>query len=193
MDFLDNLIQYDKELLVFLNGLGNENWDTFWLIITNQLSWIPLYLLFFFLIFKTFGWKKGIVLIILTAAMVAFSDQLTVFIKNSVERLRPNNDPVLKDIIRVIKNNTSFSFVSGHATTSTAVTIFMHLTLKKYYKHTIVFFLWPMLFAYSRVYIGAHFPLDITVGAILGAFVGFIFYQLSLIILAKVDVKKGKV
>jgi len=193
LDFLDNLIQYDKELLVFLNGLGNENWDTFWLIITNQLSWIPLYLLFFFLIFKTFGWKKGIVLIILTAAMVAFSDQLTVFIKNSVERLRPNNDPVLKDIIRVIKNNTSFSFVSGHATTSTAVTIFMHLTLKKYYKHTIVFFLWPMLFAYSRVYIGAHFPLDITVGAILGAFVGFIFYQLSLIILAKVDVKKGKV
>ena len=193
MDFLDNLIQYDKELLVFLNGLGNENWDTFWLIITNQLSWIPLYLLFFFLIFKTFGWKKGIVLIILTAAMVAFSDQLTVFIKNSVERLRPNNDPVLKDIIRVIKNNTSFSFVSGHATTSTAVTIFIHLTLKKYYKHTIVFFLWPMLFAYSRVYIGAHFPLDITVGAILGAFVGFIFYQLSLIILAKVDVKKGKV
>lgn len=193
MDFLDNLIQYDKELLVFLNGLGNENWDSFWLIVTNQFSWIPLYLLFFFLIFRTFGWKKGLVFMVVTALMITFSDQLTVFIKNTTERLRPCSDPTINDIIRVVLDRKSFSFVSGHATTSTAVTLLMHLTLKKYYKYTIVFFLWPMLFAYSRVYIGAHFPLDITVGAILGAFVGFIFYQLSLIILAKVDVKKGKV
>ncbi|GAH06304.1 unnamed protein product, partial [marine sediment metagenome] len=46
MTFLDKIIQYDKDLLVFINGLGTENWDSFWLLATNQLSWIPLYLLF---------------------------------------------------------------------------------------------------------------------------------------------------
>ena len=187
MTFLDKIIQYDKELLVFLNGLGNENWDSFWLIITNQLSWIPLYLLFFFLIFKLFGWKKGVVILVLTAAMVAFSDQLTVFIKNYTERLRPNRDPAINDIIRIVKNNKSFSFVSGHATTSMAVSLFMFLTLKQNYKYTYFFFIWPLLFAYSRVYLGVHFPLDVSFGALLGVLIGYMFYRLSLKILAKTD------
>ena len=137
MSFLDKIIQYDKELLVFINTMGSENWDGFWLAITNQLSWIPLYLLFFYLIFKALGWKKGLGLILLTALLVTFSDQFTVFLKNYFERLRPNRDPSINEIIRILKNNSSFSFVSGHATTSTAVTLMMHLTLKKYYKYTL--------------------------------------------------------
>ena len=186
MTFLDKIIQYDKELLVFLNGLGNENWDTFWMTITNQFSWLPLYVLFLVLIFKAFGWKKGLALVVLTAVLVTFSDQLTVFIKNSTERLRPNRDPQINEIIRIIKNNKSFSFVSGHATTSTAISLFMHLTLKKYYKYTILFFIWPLLFAYSRIYIGVHFPIDVTVGAILGTLIGYLFYKISLKLLLKV-------
>jgi len=189
LDFLQNIIQHDKDLFVFFNGLGNENWDSFWLIITNQFSWIPLYLLFFFLIFKSFGWKKGIVFIVLTAAMVAFSDQLTVFIKHSTERLRPCSDPTINDIIRVVLNRNSFSFVSGHATTSTAVSLLMYLTLKEFYKYTIFFFIWPLLFAYSRIYVGVHFPGDVTIGALLGSVIGYVFYMISLKVLAKGDVK----
>lgn len=189
MTFLDKLIQLDKDLLVFLNGLGNENWDNFWLITTNQLSWIPLYLLFFYLIFKSLGWKKGVALIILTALLVTFSDQFTVFIKNFFERLRPNRDPSINEIIRILKNNKSFSFVSGHATTSTAVSLFMHLTLKKYYKRTILFFIWPLLFAYSRIYIGVHFPIDVVTGAILGSLIGYVFYKISLKVFLKIDAK----
>ena len=193
MTFLDKLIHLDKELFVFLNGLGNENWDTFWMVITNQFSWIPLYLLFFYLINKSLGWKKLIALILLIALLVTFSDQLTVFIKHTFERLRPNRDTSINEIIRVLKNNKSFSFVSGHATTSTAVSLFMHLTLKKNFKYTILFFIWPLLFAYSRIYIGVHFPIDVTVGALLGLLIGWIFYKLSLIILLKIDSKNLEV
>lgn len=186
---LDKIIELDKELLVFLNGLGNEHWDTFWMTITNQLSWIPLYVLILILLIRSLGWKKGLTLLILTAVLVTFSDQLTVFIKNTTARLRPNRDPEINEIIRIIKNNKSFSFVSGHATTSSAVIMFMHLTLKKYYKYTILFFIWPVLFAYSRIYIGVHFPIDVIVGAMLGLLIGFVFYKLSLMILAKMDSK----
>ena len=189
MTFLEKFIQYDKDLFVFLNGLGTENWDSFWMSVTNQFSWIPLYLLFFYLIFKSLGWKKGIALLFLTALLVTFSDQLTVFIKNSFGRLRPNRDPSINEFIRILKNNKSFSFVSGHATTSTAVSLFMHLTLKKNYRFTILFFIWPILFAYSRIYIGVHFPLDVTFGALLGILIGFIFYKLSLRIISKIDSK----
>jgi len=68
--------------------------------------------------------------VLLTAVLVTFSDQFTVFLKNYFERLRPNRDPSINEIIRILKNNSSFSFVSGHATTSTAVTLMMHLTKK---------------------------------------------------------------
>ncbi len=186
LTFLEKIIQNDKDLFVYLNSLGNENWDTFWMTITNQFSWIPLYFLFFFLIYKSFGWKKGFVLLLLTALLVTFSDQFTVFIKNYFERLRPNRDPSINEIIRILKNNKSFSFLSGHATTSIAVSLFMHLSLKKYYKYTILFFIWPLLFAYSRIYIGVHFPIDVTAGALLGLLIGYVFYRLSLKLLLKV-------
>ncbi len=190
LTFLEKIIQYDKDLFVYLNSLGNENWDAFWMTITNQFSWIPLYLLFFFLIYKSFGWKKGLSLLLLTALLVTFSDQFSVFIKNYFERLRPNRDPSINEIIRILKNNKSFSFLSGHATTSIAVSLFMHLSLKKYYKYTLLFFIWPLLFAYSRIYIGVHFPIDVIAGSLLGMLIGYIFYRLSLELLLKVDSKK---
>lgn len=189
MTLLDNIIQYDKDLLVFLNGLGTETWDSFWIIITNQLSWIPLYLVFAYMIFKSYGWKKGLGILLLMAVLVTFSDQFTVFIKAYSERLRPNRDPSINEFIRILKNNKSFSFVSGHATTSTAVTLFMHLSLKKFYPYTGLFFIWPLLFAYSRIYIGVHFPLDVTMGAILGLLIGYLFYKLSLSMLSWIDRK----
>ena len=189
MNFLDKLIQFDKDLLVFINGFGTENWDSFWLLVTNQLSWIPLYLLFLYLIFKTLGWKKAIGLVLLAAVLVTFSDQFTVFLKNYFERLRPNRDPSINEVIRILKNNSSFSFVSGHATTSSAVTLFMYLTLRKHYNYTILFFIWPVLFSYSRMYIGVHFPLDVFIGAILGLLIGYLFYRFSLRLLGWIENK----
>ena len=193
MGVLDTILEYDKELFVYLNALGNENWDTFWMTLTNQLSWIPLYLLFLILIVKQLGWKKGLVLILFTALLITFSDQFSNLMKNSFGRLRPNRDVSINEFIRILKNNKSFSFISGHATTSTAVTLFMHLTLRKYYKYTLFFFIWPLLFAYSRIYIGVHFPLDIICGALFGLVIGFIFYRLSLKLLFKMDEKNGTV
>lgn len=189
MSFLDKIIQYDRDLLVFINGLGSENWDGFWIVITNQFTWTPLYLLFFYLIFRSYGWKKGLALLLLTALLVTFSDQFTVFLKNYFERLRPNQDPSLNQVIRVLKNNRSFSFVSGHAATSSAVSMLMFLTLKKYYRFTPLFFIWPLIFSYSRMYLGVHFPLDVLVGAMLGLLIGYLFYKLSLKLLAWVEKK----
>jgi undecaprenyl-diphosphatase len=190
LNFLDKIIQLDKEVFIFLNGLGTENWDRFWIITTNQFSWIPLYFIFFYLIFKSLGWRKGIILIIITALLVTFSDQFTVFIKNFFGRLRPNRDPSINEFIRILKNNKSFSFVSGHATTSIAVSLFMHLTLKKNFRYTILFFIWPLFFSYSRIYIGVHFPIDVVLGALLGLLIGWAFYKLSLKVLLKYDSKK---
>ena len=193
MSFLEKIIDHDKELFIYLNSLGSEPWDNFWMTLTNQFSWIPLFALLLLLVFKSYGWKKGIILMLIAALLITFSDQFVNFIKDSIGRLRPNNDTSINELIRILKRPSSFSFVSGHSTTSFAVTTFIIATLKKYYKYPFILLIWPILFAYSRIYVGVHFPIDIFVGMLLGILIGYVFYRISLALLNKIPEKHNKV
>lgn len=172
----ESIIQKDKELLVFLNNLGGEQWDALWLLITNQFCWIPLFLFIFFIIIRTFGWKRGGFMILAMIVLVAFSDQFVNLIKNSTERLRPNNDPEIKESLRHVINPQSFSFISGHATTSTFFSVFIILLMKEKYRKIYFIILFPMLFSYSRLYLGVHFPIDISLGIITGVLLANLYH-----------------
>lgn len=187
MEFLDFIIQQDKELLVYLNNLGNESWDTFWLAVTNKRTWIPLFAVLIYLIFKHFDTKKGFVLLLVIALLITFTDQFSNLFKYSFERLRPCNDLTIADQLRILKQSNSFSFFSAHAANSFGVTSFLFLLLRKHYKYLGLLFIWPFLFAYSRVYIGMHFPSDIFVGMIFGLISGYIFYNVALKILSRIQ------
>ena len=186
MSLLYKIISLDKSLLIYLNNLGSERWDALWLAITHQYNWIPLFALMLFLIFKIYGLKKGLIILVIAAILVAFTDQFVNLIKHTFGRLRPNNDPTVKSLIRVLHQPHSFSFVSGHATNSTANTVLIYLLIKKHFKYAWLFFVWPLVFAYSRIYLGVHFPIDILTGALLGVGLGFGFYKMSLFLLSKV-------
>ncbi len=58
---LEKIQKLDTELLVYLNGLGSETYDKLWLIITSQLNWTPLFLLFFYLMYKKIGGETNFV------------------------------------------------------------------------------------------------------------------------------------
>jgi undecaprenyl-diphosphatase len=188
LTFIDKIIHFDKELFIYLNSLGNENWDAFWILVTNQFSWIPLYFLFLVLIFRAFGWKKGLIFMLFTALTITFSDQLANLVKNTIERARPNNDLGINQYIRILKNPKSYSFYSAHASTSVTITTFLYLTLKPYYRYIGLIFIWPVLFAYSRIYVGVHFPVDIVIGTIVGFFTGWLFYCLTRLFFKKYPV-----
>lgn len=175
---LEKIVQLDKQLLIFLNGLGSPEYDGLWLAITKQVYWTPLFLLIFFLLQKKIGWKNFGFYIVFTAILILICDQTTNLFKNYFERLRPCNVEELKGIIRIVKTSKSFSFFSGHAANSMATTVFGFMILKKYYKHAYLLFLFPLIFAYSRIYLGLHFPIDILTGYAFGATFGFICYKL---------------
>ena len=175
---LEYLLQLDRELLVYLNGLGSENWDGFFLHITKQLNWWPYFLLLIFLLLKKITPKQFLLLILVLTVFFIFTDQMTNLVKNTVERFRPVNDPGLKDIIRVVKSSKSWSFFSGHASNSSGSTLILFLILRKYYKYTFLMFLFPLLFAYTRIYLGLHFPGDILAGYAFGLMSGYGFYKL---------------
>ena len=176
---LQDIIQIDQNLLVYLNNLGSTKWDSLWLFITNQFFWSPLFILIFYLTIKSYGWKTGGFLILSMIVLVAFSDQFTNFIKNTVQRSRPNNNEEIKHLLRVLINPQSYSFMSGHATTSTFFSVYVLLLLKDNYKYIYLILFFPLVFSYSRLYLGVHFPIDIFVGILIGVTFANLYFILS--------------
>ena len=178
---LEKIIEIDKELLVFLNGLGSQTFDSLWLIITKQSSWIPLFLFLLYLVYKKLGTKQTLFIVLFVAVLLTVNNTITELFKSTFQRLRPCNDPEIKDIIRIIKPSTSFSFFSGHSSNTMAVFVFLYSIFKKQYKYFWILILWPLTFAYSRIYLGLHFPTDILAGytcGIITGYITFISYQI---------------
>ena len=177
---LEQLYKWDRELFVFLNGLGIEQYDDFWIFVTNIKHWIPLYILFFVLFFAAYHWKKALLHSLFLFASFFTTLAFTNLVKGFALRLRPNNNPDLVDIIRILQSPTNYSFFSGHASASFVVSTFVVLSLKDKYPWIYVVYIWPVTFVISRVYVGVHYPLDLFVGMLVGILFGFIFNKLYL-------------
>ncbi|MEH6407305.1 MAG: phosphatase PAP2 family protein [Leeuwenhoekiella sp.] len=171
------LAEWDSDLFVYLNNLGIDDYDSFWIWITQITHWIPLYILFVLLFFSAFHWHRALMVAFFTLLTAAATLFLTGIVKTHVGRLRPNNQPLLDKLIRVLQEPHNFSFFSGHAATSFAVTTFVVLCLRRTYKWIYIFYIWPILFASSRIFVGVHYPGDILVGAGVGVLMALLFYQ----------------
>jgi undecaprenyl-diphosphatase len=174
---LEKIISLDKRLLVFLNGLGSETFDPLWLFLTKQINWIPFFLVLLYLVHKKLGVQQTLVIIVFVAVLLTLNNTITELFKAHFQRLRPCNDPEIKDIIRNIKPSNSFSFFSGHSSNTMAVFVFLFAIFKRHYKHFGWFVFWPLIFSYSRIYLGLHFPTDILCGYTCGLIMGFLTYK----------------
>ncbi len=174
---LEKIVAIDKEVFIFLNGLGSSTYDNLWLLITKQFYWTPFFLFLAYLLYKKIGLKNlGFVLVFIALILLCCNESVE-FCKVTFERLRPCNEPELKEIIRIVHQSNSFSFFSGHAANSMATMTFVFLILRKHYNYTFLIFLYPLIFAYSRIYLGVHYPIDILTGYAFGATFGILFHK----------------
>lgn len=165
---LEKLLEIDRDVFVWLNALGSEQFDDFWLFITKQFNWIPVFAIIMYLTFKRLGWRHAVLVIVIIALLITITDQTTNLFKNGFQRLRPVNNPEINEFIRAVQKRNSFSFISGHASNSMACAYFLFRVLKPYLKYMGFIFLWPLIFAYSRIYLGLHYPGDILMGYVWG-------------------------
>ena len=181
---IESIVDKDIELLIFLNNLGTTQWDGFWLFISNKFSAIPLYLLLLYLTFKRFGLKKTFVIVLFVVLLITISDQTSNLFKYGFKRLRPCHDESIQGLIRLVKERCGglYSYFSAHASNSMAIAIFFSLLLKGANKFLIYFLIfWALLTAYSRIYIGVHFPLDVLTGALIGVIYATLIYKLFIL------------
>ena len=183
---MQEIIQEDRSLFLFLNNLGSSSFDQFWILISSTWIWIPLYVIFLFLLFKNYKVRNLIFILIFIALGVTFTDQLAGIFKTGVSRLRPCHDPTLTGLMRDVKCGGKFGFYSSHAANTFFIATFMALLLfRKFKLLPYILFTWAIVVSYSRIYLGVHFPLDILMGSLMGFFTGGFFASLALKVIRK--------
>lgn len=177
---MEKLAELDRELFLFLNNLGTEQWDWLWIAISDKWMAIPLYALLLYLIFRKFGWKPTLITMVVVALLITATDQLANLFKHGFERPRPCRQEGVMEYARYVAERCGrFGYFSAHAANSTGVAVFLSLLFKKHYPKLFVFLLiWTIVVSYSRIYLGVHYPGDVITGMFIGTIFGYLFHQL---------------
>jgi undecaprenyl-diphosphatase len=178
----DFLFRLDSSLLLRINHF-NAPWldQCMWLLSSKWINF-PLAILILALLKSQFSWRKTGVLFLLTIVVVSLTDVIsTQLFKDYFERLRPSHDPIVHHYLHfymIGPNNPylggRFGFVSSHAANLAALFAFIFPYLKKYTYSIYALGIYVFLVAYSRVYLGVHFPSDVLCGALLGLVIGWL-------------------
>jgi undecaprenyl-diphosphatase len=172
----DFILRLDYEAWFYINTMWhNDVLDAILPYLRNQWTWAPLYL--FFLLFTTINFgRKGWMWCVFFLLTFALSDQISAhLIKPYIHRLRPCNNPYLQEFVHlIVPCGSGYSFPSSHAANHFGIAMFCSITMHRFGKWVIpTAFIWAASVAYAQVYVGVHFPLDVTCGAIIGIFVGW--------------------
>lgn len=185
---MDEIIQLDKDLFLYLNNLGTPLWDGFWLFMTEKINQAPLVLILLYFFYKYFGLRGTIITLVVVAALITVSDQLSNLFKNVIfMRPRPCQIEGVGEFTRFIAERCGrHGYFSAHASTTMGIAFFTGLALQKRLKYIFPFMvLWSVIVSYSRIYIGVHYPGDIITGMAIGILLGLGAYKLHIFLVAK--------
>jgi len=179
---LEIIDQWDKNLFLLLNGIHAPWLDPIMAYGTEQLTWIPLYLLFIYFIYKVEG-NKWVYIILLIAFTILLTDQFSAsLMKPMIGRLRPCYSESLEGLVHLVgRCGGKYGFISSHAANTFGVASFLFFLLRGRLHYIGWIFLWSALVSYTRIYLGVHYPLDVFFGALSGIIIGYLVYRLYLL------------
>ncbi len=178
---MEELIQFDKHLLLALNGSDSVFLDNVIMTLTTAQTWIPLYSILLVIILYNNRKFREVFLIIASAGLCvllagAVDDEI---VKPLVARWRPTHDPEIGSLIDTVNGyrGGNYGFFSAHAANTFSLAIYFSLLFRQ---RLVTIFLvgWSLVNCYTRLYLGVHYPGDIMVGLLWGGLVGWSVYHL---------------
>lgn len=199
---LEQLIEWDKELMLAINHAHTPFMDVVMQIASYKYSIVPVCVLILYLLFSgqscTFKTRSGLsrtcessdtegkssshadikrAFLYLLAIVVTFAicdSGSTILFKHTICRLRPCHDPSVMDMVRMLEyKGGQYGFISSHAANLFGLAMVSSFAIRRRW-YTFLIFGWAALVAYSRVYVGKHFPGDVICGAIFGLIAGLL-------------------
>ncbi len=183
ISFIDKL---DEKLFLALNSNHHAVLDYLMLFTSNLASFIPVFLLSAFIAIKYFkqqddGYHPYLNLILLFAILVTqyfvCRYLLEDIFKSLYYRDRPCENPDISSFVRLLgrnciaKNHSLFSYKSCLIF---CITSFLFFTIKHGFKgFKVLLIIWALLVAYSRIYVGAHYPINVFISGVTGIMMGY--------------------
>lgn len=183
MDF-QPIIDFDKQLLLMLNGSESLFLDSMVMTLTTAWTWVPLYISLLIIVIKNSDTSVRILLTIASAGLcVLLAGTIDdTIVKPLVGRWRPTRDPEIGLLVDIVDGyrGGDYGFFSAHAANTFSIAIFFSWLVRSRLL-TVALVLWSLTNCWTRLYLGVHFPGDILVGLCWGGLVGtgvyFLFYR----------------
>lgn len=187
---LERMLPYEQDLFFLINGSHTSLMDYIMWLFSGSVVWVPIAIfILFFLIYKK-RWREWLPVLIAIVILFVCCDQFSSgLMKPLFARPRPTHYPGIMEHVRILYDYTGgrYGFISGHATNAFGFAMFTVLLFRNKIYSSVIF-VWAVIMAYSRVYLGVHFISDVVAGAISGIIIGFIVYKLYAIITKKISV-----
>ncbi len=129
--------------------------------------------------------KKDSVLIhngIKTSGAILLTTIVTTGLKYGINRTRPYNEYPL--LFHAKTKTNQYSFPSGHTSSAFSTATSLSLAYPKWYVIA-PSYLYACSVAYSRMYLGVHYPTDVLAGAIIGAGCSYLSFKLEKWLISK--------
>ena len=174
---LEQLIEWDKTVFLFLNHTHTPFWDHFMWIYTGRLTWAPLIVALLFVLFRK-NWKEATLVVVALALTITLCDQFaSTLCKPYFARFRPAQDPDFSPLVQIVNGYRGgrYGFISSHAANSFGAVVLLALIFRNRL-FTITGLAWAAVNCYSRIYLGVHYPGDILAGTIAGVVIALLVY-----------------
>ena len=176
---VEGLLPFERDLFFALNGSDSVVLDNIMWTLSGRFVWIPLFLFILFIIFFKTPRKVGFLVALFLILVFVASDQVSSsMFKPFFERFRPSHHPDFMNQVDLLNGYRGgrFGFISGHATNSFGLAVYLSLIFK-YRWITVISLFWATLNSYTRIYLGVHFISDILAGIIVGSILALILYS----------------
>lgn len=178
---LDTILEWDQWLFHLINyDWHNGFLDQMMPYWREKKFWIPMYVVLAAFVIYKFRWK-GFYYILAAVLTIGIADPVSSqLIKKNVQRDRPCRAADLeKEVKLLVPCGGGYSFTSSHATNHFALGAFLFLTVGRLFgRWRWLLLLWAASISFGQVYVGVHYPLDVTVGGLIGASIGWVVYAL---------------
>lgn len=181
---IEDIETWDQRLFLALNDNHAPWLDPVMYWVTDTYFWYPMYAVLIALVIRAYK-KQGVFMVLAAILAVGLADYAASgILKPFFERLRPCHVADIQKSVFVLRGcGGKYGFVSSHASTTFALATSLFVLARGKMNWLFFLFPWAALVAYSRIYVGVHYPLDILAGAGVGVLCAWLILFLYRIVL----------
>ena len=187
------LDKLDENLFLALNGKHYGVLDYIMLMASSLTAFIPVFLVSTYIIIKYFRKQDdhyhtfiniSLLISVLIIQYFVCRYLLNDVFKSLFYRDRPCGNPAISALVRMLGrdcNPDNHSLFAYKACLIFCITSFLFFTIKEGFKSIKwLLVIWSLLVAYSRVYVGSHYPANILISVTTGIALGYLMNRLYL-------------